>query len=232
MHRGLSRISQVWRRSSFFQFVTLAVLIFGSRSVIADWNYVPTGSMKPTILEGDAVFVNRMAYDVRVPFSRISVWHRGDPKRGEVVILHSPEDEKRLVKRVVGLPGDIVAMQAGQLIVNGEPLRYQPAKPETQAVLPQPTQQDHVFVTETLGEHAHAVMLSRQPWRQGDFGSVSVPAGHYFVLGDHRDNSADSRYFGFVARHRIVGQAVGVLVSFDQDRNFVPRWDRFFSTMR
>ncbi len=198
----------------------LALVIFGSRSVIADWNYVPSGSMRPTILPGDAVFVNRMAYDIRVPFTRINLWHRGDPARGDIVILLSPADGQRLVKRVAGLPGDVIAARDGVLYVNGKPLDYVPAGGGQAAVF-----------LEQLGDHRHPVMWSRLPRRAGGFFPRRVPAGHYFVLGDHRDNSADSRYFGFVPRELVLGRAVAVIASFDLEHAGAPRWDRFFTRL-
>lgn len=231
MLKLFGQLNRVWRRSFLIQFAILAVLVFGSRSVIADWNYVPSGSMKPTILEGDAVFVNRMAYDIRIPFTRISLWHRDDPQRGEVVILYSPVDEQRLVKRVVAVPGDEIALFDGHLFINGRPLRYSGLDADVYAALPSDERYKHVFAEEILGDHPHPVMLSNDMHRQGDFAPVRLPADRYYVMGDNRDNSADSRYFGFVARDRIVGRAIGVLASFDQKRHYRPRWDRFFSTM-
>src|SRR5437868_11123609 len=105
-------------------FVVLVVLSF--RSSIADWNDVPSGSMKPTILEGDRVFVNKLAYDLKVPFT---TWHLAEwssPQRGEIVVFFSPKDGTRLVKRVVGLPGDVVELRENRLIINGTAMDYQP----------------------------------------------------------------------------------------------------------
>ncbi len=219
----------LWKQSFLFQFVVLAFLIFGSRSVLADWNYVPSGSMKPSIIEGDAVFVNRMAYDIRVPFTTVSLWHRDDPRRGDVVILYSPADGERLVKRVVALPGDSVAQRGGVLLINGRPLDYRPR--EAEGLLPADENARHLFYTEALGEHAHGIMLDAHGLQNHDFAPLVVPAEHYFVMGDHRDNSADSRYFGVVPRDRILGRAVVVLVSFDPAHAFSPRWSRFFAPL-
>lgn len=229
MHRHASTLKRLWKQSFLFQFAVLALFISGTRSVIADWNYVPTGSMKPTIIEGDAVFVNRMAYDIRLPFTTISLWHRSDPRRGDIVILYSPADGQRLVKRVVGLPGDTVAQHAGVLVVNGQALGYQPR--EAEPLLPADENARHRFYTETLGEHAHGVMLDSRGIQNHDFAPLIVPAAHYFVMGDHRDNSADSRYFGFVERSRIVGRANAVLVSLDPAHALSPRWSRTLTSL-
>ena len=106
----------------------LIVLLFmvPFRSSIADWNQVPSGSMKPTILEGDRIFVNKLAYDLKVPLTKIQIATWGNPERGDIVTFESPRDGTRLVKRVVGVPGDTIEMQNNRLIVNGEPAVYSP----------------------------------------------------------------------------------------------------------
>src|SRR6184192_162450 len=100
-------------------FILMLLVISSLRSALADWNDVPTGSMKPTIQEGDRVVVNKLAYDLKVPFTMIEVAKWGDPKRGDIVVLFSPEDGTRLVKRVVGVPGDRIELRDNQLLVNG-----------------------------------------------------------------------------------------------------------------
>src|SRR5579863_8085829 len=102
------------------------LVLFAIRSAVADWNDVPTGSMKPTILEGDRIFVNKLAYDLRVPFVGWRLIHWADPQRGDVVVFNSPADGTRLVKRVVGLPGDVIQLVANQVWVNGKPAVYLP----------------------------------------------------------------------------------------------------------
>src|SRR5258707_4743278 len=98
--------------------ITLLVL-FAFRSAIADWNDVPTGSMKPTIIEGDRVLVNKLAYDLKVPFTTWHIAQWDNPKRGDVVVFYSPADEVRLVKRVIGLPGDRIELKNNEVFVNG-----------------------------------------------------------------------------------------------------------------
>src|SRR5580704_17520292 len=114
---------QKWRQFLRQDAKTLLVMLlamFTFRSAIADWNDVPTGSMRPTILEGDRVFVNKLAYDLKVPFTTWHIAQWDNPARGEIVVFFSPADGKRLVKRVVGLPGDRIEMVDERLIVNGE----------------------------------------------------------------------------------------------------------------
>lgn len=196
------------------------------RTAMADWNPVPSGSMRPTIMEGDVVWVSRVAYDVRLPFSDTALWHRGDPQRGDVVTFSSPRDGTRLIKRVVGLPGDEVALRGQVLFING---RAQ-ALDDQHSVL-EPVAPGLVLAAqrgqESLGTRAHAVQYLRESARAADFGPLRVPAGEYFVMGDSRDNSVDSRIFGTVPRARLIGQATRVLVSVDTPGHWLPRWERF-----
>jgi signal peptidase I len=207
-----------------------AAFVLPLKSSFADWNWVPTGSMKPTILEGDIVWVNKLAYDLKVPFTlkRAAQW--AEPATGDVVILFSPEDGTRLVKRVVAGPGDRVAMRRNVLFINGEALSYQigdisPFKSEIHE------DADAILLEEVLGGRTHRVMGLPNRRAMRDFPEVAVPAGQYFVMGDSRDNSKDSRFFGFVERKQIVGRAVGILASMDKNHGFVPRFERFFSEM-
>ena len=220
--------SYLWRE--WVRPLALPVLVIVSaKSAIADINYVPTGSMKPTILEGDVVFVNKLAYDLRVPFTftRIAGW--ADPERGDIVVCFSPADGARLVKRVIGVPGDVVELRDGGLLLNGELLSYAPLPAEVSRDLEPPERQHARFARETLGSRAHAVMaLPGVPARRS-FAPLRVPAGQYFMMGDNRDNSLDSRFFGFVPRREIIGEAKGVVVSADLNHWLRPRFSRFFT---
>ncbi|MET0556072.1 MAG: signal peptidase I [Vicinamibacteria bacterium] len=202
--------------------------VLGSfRSAVADWNDVPTGSMKPTILEGDRVFVNKLAYDLKVPFTswRLARW--SEPQRGQIVVFFSPRDEKRLVKRVIGLPGERIQMRNRLLFVNGV------AMPQVRldaADLDAAALDGAVPSTEALGAREHPVLANLARPSMTSFGPVTVPEGSYLMMGDNRDNSFDSRYFGFVTRDRIVGEATGVALSIDWDRHRA-RWERFFTKL-
>ncbi len=209
----------------------LCLIIFSLRSAIADWNDVPTGSMKPTILEGDRVWVNKLAYDLKVPFTTHHLAEWGAPSRGEIVVFFSPADGQRLVKRVVGLPGDQIEMVNEQLLVNGRAVTYGPLAPATVAEIPAAEQPAHQFAAESLGGHVHAVMVTPALPARRSFGPVTVPAEQYFMLGDNRDNSFDSRYYGPVARSQIVGRASAVVMSLDRSDYWLPRWHRFFTSL-
>jgi signal peptidase I len=196
--------------------LVFALVLFAFRSAIADWNDVPTGSMKPTILEGDRVFVNKLAYDLKVPFT---TWHLAqwdNPKRGDVVVFFSPADGVRLVKRVVGLPGDRMELANNAVLVNGTPVKYEPLPEATIAELPTAERPAHQYATEDLALHPHPVMSTPALPAKRSFGPVTVPQGKYFMMGDNRDNSFDSRFFGAVDRSQIVGRATAVVISLDR----------------
>jgi signal peptidase I len=183
--------------------------------------------MKPTIQAGDRVVVNKLAYDLKIPFTTIEVAHWGDPQRGDIVVLFSPVDGTRLVKRVVAVPGDRVAMLNNQLYVNGVAAQVAPLRgPVTD------DEQGTAFVSdETLGGRTHQVMFTPQIPAVRSFPPIAVPNGHYFVMGDNRDNSNDSRFIGFIERRRIVGKATAVAFSLDRAHHWVPRFDRFFTKL-
>jgi signal peptidase I len=210
--------------------ITVLVL-FAIRSAIADWNDVPTGSMKPTIIEGDRVFVNKLAYDLKVPFTQ---WHLAEwdnPHRGEIVVFFSPADGQRLVKRVIGLPGDVIELRNDQLFVNGKGISYEPLATKYINELPATEQPQHQFATEDLASRPHPVMATPSLRAPRNFGPVTVPAGQYFMMGDNRDNSFDSRFYGCVDRNRIVGRASAVVISLDHSDYYAPRWHRFFTSL-
>ncbi len=220
--------AHLWRE--WVKPLLIVLLVTGVlRSALADWNDVPTGSMKPTILEGDRIWVNKLAYDLKVPFTTWHLAEWGAPARGEVVVFYSPHDGVRLVKRVVGLPGDVLEMRNGQLRLNGTDVTYEPLTSGAPAFLSEAEQARHRFALECLPGRTHPVMGLAAPAGMRDFGPVTVAAGHYFMMGDNRDNSFDSRSFGTVERGRIVGRASSVALSFDKSRHWKPRWNRFFS---
>ncbi len=225
-----SRLKAFWQEwGKPFLFVAVVVLSF--RSAVADWNDVPSGSMKPTILEGDRIFVNKVAYDLKVPFTLTRLMQWGDPERGDVVVFFSPVDEKRLVKRVVGIPGDRLELRDNRLYVNDQPADYSELDTNTIEEI-DVDERKHVQLShEKLGGLDHPVMLFPARPSKKTYGPVTVPEGRYFMMGDSRDNSKDSRWFGPVERHRIVGRVQGVAMSFDMNHYYIPRWHRFGKAM-
>lgn len=215
--------------------VTILIIVFvviPVKSSLADWNWVPTGSMNPTILDGDLIYVNKVAYDLRFPLTmhRLAKW--SDPQRGDIVIFFSPDEGTRLVKRVIGQPGDTIEMRSNTLFINGKPVVYTRVDPEYTDDLPHKLKDQCIVAMEDLDGFTHPVMSIPSISATRSFGPVTVPQDSYFVMGDNRDNSRDSRYFGFVQRESIVGKAKGVIGSFDITDKFQPRFDRFFASLK
>ena len=217
-----------WRIPLFF----IVFVVIPVKSSLADWNWVPTGSMNPTILEGDLIYVDKLAYDLRIPLTmhRIAKW--SDPERGDIVICFSPEDGVRLVKRVIGLPGDIIKMRNNTLFLNGEPVGYTKIGRDYKELLSGKRKVRCILAIEDLDGVTHSVMSIPSISAMRNFGPVTVPQGSYFVLGDNRDSSRDSRYFGFVDRESIVGKAKGIIGSFDITDRYQPRFGRFFESLK
>lgn len=194
------------RNKGFIAFMLCMVMF---RSAVADWNVVPTGSMQPTIRIGDRILVDKLAYDVRLPLTHVSLLHLADPQRGDIVVLDSQAAHERLVKRVIGLPGDEVAMRGNVLFINGHAARYNASARD--GVHDDQRDPAH-YEIERYGAMRHAIRLSdHRPSPVSNFGPVQVPPGHYLLLGDDRDNSEDSRYLGFFPRNAIVSRARHVL---------------------
>lgn len=207
------------------------LLCFGFfRTAVADWNPIPSSSMRPTLLEGDVVLVNRLAYDFKIPLTDIALSKLGEPQRGDVITFTSPRDGVRLIKRLVGLPGDVIELRDDQLLINHAPAEYTDI---TSATEPMGTASavDAIRATEGLGTNGHTVGHAVQ-WlpaipAKRNFGPITVPPNSYFFLGDNRDNSADSRYVGIVPRHQLIGRAHRILVSANITGNWLPRLERF-----
>jgi signal peptidase I len=224
---AIARLRWLWRE--WVKPLLVVAIVLGSfRSAVADWNDVPSGSMEPTILPGDRVFVNKLAYDLKIPFTPWQIAQWADPQRGDVVVLWSPYDGRRLVKRVVGIPGDVIEVRGQRLSVNGKAASYAAlSSPVVEADdlegLPIAT-----LAVEGVDGRTHAVMTSSRSGPGSDVGPITVPAGSYFLMGDHRDNSFDSRFWGFAKRSVILGRASRVVLSVDLAAHYRPRWRRFF----
>ncbi len=212
-------LQKVWRNNRGVLLFIVLMSLF--RSVVADWNHVPSGSMQPSILIGDRILVDKLAYDLRLPFSHVSLLQLGQPQRGDIVIFDSTAADERLVKRLIGLPGDRVAMRNNRLWLNGKWLSYQPLSQEN----------DGTVLSEAINGHAHPVHWDEQPSQLSNFGPVTVPEGSYLMLGDNRDNSADSRVIGFVPRSEIVGRAEKVVISFNYENYYLPRNERLWQAL-
>ena len=205
-------------------FIALLAGMLLFRSAIADWYVVPSSSMYPTLLVGDHVLANRLAYDVKLPFTDIILKHNADPQRGDIVTFTSPADGKRLVKRLVALPGDVVEMRDEKLIINGQLLQYEPVASES-ALTPDYAGQQLVLNENLMGKN-HRIIEMPERMSIRSFGPVKVPDGQFLMLGDNRDNSRDSRFIGFVKRELITGHVTRVLYSLDSEHYYLPRMNR------
>ena len=207
----------IWRENK--SFIIFISLMFIFRSACADWNTVPSGSMKPTILEGDRIAVNKLAYDLHFPFTHISLVKFSDPQRGDIAVFDSKVADKRLVKRVIGVPGDTIAMVNNQLTINGKNISYQKNTENLDQI-------EHLFNT------SHSIRIGdTNDHSFANFPAIIVPSNFYLMLGDNRDNSADSRVIGFVPRDEFIGRSSSVIVSFNYDNFYIPRADRFFKSL-
>ncbi len=218
--RWKRRLHDLWRNWILLILVMLAITTT-FRSAVADWNDVPSGSMRPTILEGERIFVNRLAYDLKLPHTKIRLARWADPERGDIVICRSPADDTRLVKRVVGVPGDRIELRNGRLVLNDRPVDYETASAD-------PGMQGF---DESLPGRTHRIQFMAGSGRARDLPAFRVPTGKVFVMGDNRDNSADSRYFGFVDRREVMGEVKAVVASVDPERWYRPRWKRWFTKL-
>lgn len=222
--------------------VLFLLVMFVFRSAVADWNHVPSGSMVPSILVGDRILVNKMAYSLRIPFTLQPLAEFAPPQRGDVATFESPTTEQLLVKRVIGIPGDTVQMHHNVLTINGQAASYS-ANPKT--IDPQllvaaalstgaeVTLLQETLLEKTIGSQTHQIALANsQPANaRHSFEPIIVPPNQYLMLGDNRDFSADSRVIGLIHRRQIVGRAHTIAFSFDLDA-LRPRGDRFFKALK
>jgi signal peptidase I len=195
---------------SFFP-VILAVFLI--RSFLVEPFKIPSGSMMPTLLVGDFILVNKHTYGLRVPILNNTFFEMNHPQRGEVMVFRFPQDESMdYIKRVVGVPGDRIQYQGKRLTINGQPLDVT-FEQDYEYVAPGLNNISAKRYKEKLGEHEHDILLvDEAPVIDGE---VVVPPGHYFVMGDNRDNSNDSRFWGFVPEKNIVGKAFMIWWNFD-----------------
>jgi signal peptidase I len=205
------------------QFFLLLTCIVFFKSAVADLSSISGASMEPTLLDGDKVWVNKLAYDIKVPFIEINLAEVGEPKRGDIVIIDSKRAGKRLIKRIIGLPHDTVAMQNNALVINGEPVNYEVVSRDESSVI----------IIEALLEFSHRAQLTSGYVSRSrrSYGPAVVPEDQYFVLGDNRDNSADSRAYSFVPREEIVGRSRSVVFSLDGNNLHFFRSERFLTPL-
>lgn len=203
---------------SFFP-VLLFVLVI--RSFVFEPFRIPSGSMMPTLLEGDFIFVKKYAYGLRLPVTETKVVETGNPNRGDVIVFRLPSDPSvNYIKRVIGLPGDTVVYERHRLTINGKKIELRPGEDESFNV--------PVFV-EDLDGRAHDILVTNPEFSTRD-NTYQVPDGHYFVMGDNRDRSKDSRFIGAIPEEFLVGEAVRIWMHFVPWN--MPDWGRIGSKIQ
>jgi signal peptidase I len=213
--RPLVRAMWEWTRSLVIAFV----LFLGIRAVGVEAFKIPTSSMEGTLLVGDFLLVNKAVYGARIPGTSVYLPAIEEPERGDVIVFHPPhEPKKNYVKRLVGLPSDTVEMRDKTLYVNGRLVEEPYAK-----YIDRTGDAVHPAMTWQRGHLVASPRARYQPSRD-TWGPIVVPDGGYFVLGDNRDNSEDSRYWGFVDRDQIRGRPWVVYYSFDRSREESAPW--------
>ncbi len=200
---------------SFFPVLFVILVI---RSFIAEPFKIPSGSMIPTLLVGDFILVSKFSYGIRLPVLNLRIVDTGLPQRGDVVVFRYPDNPKQdYIKRVVGLPGDVVVYRNKMIYVNGEEVRRTYVGPYNGPAEAGRDLSAAQVSVEKLGEHEHRMMTMPGPGREGEW---TVPEASYFVLGDNRDNSEDSRYWGFVPQDNLVGKAFVVWMNWHDGVDF------------
>lgn len=215
-----SLIARFWKDNKQFFLILTCIVFF--KSAIADLSSISGASMQPTLLDGDKIWVNKLAYDVKVPFTEISLKQIHAPERGDIVIIDSKKAGKRLVKRIIGIPGDTILMQNNTITINGKSVDYKIVSEDNEATT----------IQESI-DRSHNIKIAND-FNQGrirTFGPAQVPEGEFFVLGDNRDNSADSRIYSFIPRGELIGRSSSLVFSLDNENHYIPRANRFFSKL-
>lgn len=193
------------------RFLLFIALVLGVRTVCADWSPVPSGSMEPTIQAGDVLLLDKTAYGPALPLTKKRLFKTGSPQRGDVITFAPSHTSKTLVKRVVAIGGDRVQVNNTAVYVNGEalPQRYLEGT-------------NTVRLQESNGDQHYRIQLGQGQLKDTD-GELLVPDGHYFVMGDHRTNSYDSRFWGFVSDDQVIAKVSGRLLSVSSKRSWADK---------
>ena len=205
--------------------VLLLVLVF--RGFIFEPFRVPSNSMMPTLLTGDFILVNKFDYGLRLPITNKQLVEFSKPERGDVIVFRYPNYEKTpgysgvdFIKRIVALPGDEISYKKDQLIINGKPVSLKKVSPYVAVDSGKPMN-NYRLVRELIESSSYDILLNPKGHSK-EIPKITIPKGHYFVMGDNRSHSSDSRFWGFVPEEYIIGKAIGIWM----------HWDWNFNTMQ
>ncbi|MCP3680635.1 MAG: signal peptidase I [Gammaproteobacteria bacterium] len=206
--------------------VFLAVLII--RSFIFQFYYVPSGSLMPTVLPGDLVFVTQYSYGLRLPLTKTKILSIGEPKRGDIALFYPPDPKVTYIKRIVGVPGDHIIYKNRTLSINDKIATQKVVGEMTYHSLPPEAQRTFAaqIVEEDLAGVQHKILLEKDRSSDSVVYDFVVPPGYYFAMGDNRDDSGDSRYWGLVPERDLIGQAWWVVIGWDLHHHHHIRWSR------
>jgi signal peptidase I len=199
---------QIFIRFSTYlgSFFPVLLFVFVLRSFIFEPFQIPSGSMIPTLKIGDYILVNKFSYGLRFPVTRFKFFDLGYPERGDVMVFTPPHDKRYFIKRVLGLPGDKIMIKNNILYLNGSQVDYTFLSEDTK-------NKGYIIENEILDGVKHLVRKRKIPTSLGENYSIVVPPKHYFMVGDNRDNSSDSRMWGAVPEANIVGKAILIWMS-------------------
>ena len=222
--RGKSKVQAEASRPGWIGFIrsifSVLILVLVVRSFVAEPFRIPSSSMKPTLLAGDFVVVNKFAYGMKLPISGTKLIKIGEPKRGDVIVFRA-QGSQDMIKRIVGLPGDHIKYKNKTLYVNNKPV------PVENLGFARDSEGLLYHKKETLDSKVHQLYLNPNRGEPDyKFSSVTVPEGNYFMMGDNRDNSVDSRFWGLLEEHRIIGKAFATWLSYETEDGFKIRWQR------
>ena len=210
-------------------FLIAAIVALFIRQFVVEAFKIPSGSMIPTLTIGDHLLVNKFVYGPRIPFTDMRIFRWKEPKRGDIIVFKYPENEdKNFIKRIVGLPGDKVEIRNGVLLINDRPVRIEEIADATSDDGLLGTSQQYV---EHLGSVSHRMQYLHDQ-SDNNFGPITVPPEKVFVMGDNRDNSQDSRVWGFVQFNKILGKALIIYWSWDGNNGRWLRWERIGSLIK
>ncbi len=208
-------------------FFPVIFVVFVLRAFVAEPFTIPSGSMLPTLVPGDYILVNKFSYGIRLPILDVKLVPLGEPRRGDVVVFRYPENPStNFIKRVIGLPGDDVVYRDKKLIINGKPMPQAPDTPFQLRESGERLAQMKRWI-ETLDGVHHDILTDPGSYAAPPL-EFHVPPGHYFVMGDNRDRSNDSRYWGFVPEQNLIGRAFFIWFSYDRLGENGWFWNRIF----